>query len=415
MAVIRKSRPQRMMLAILFSFFFAVLWGCGDKTAQSPVGAKARDQRAAKVVVVASVEKQPIERTITVLGSLKPQQEVVLAAKVAGRVDAISVDIGTKVKAGQIIATIDPADYELRLQQAEAALAQTRARLGLPLKGAGEKINLEAVSSVKEAKAVFEEARLNRDRARSLHQEQLIAKSEFDAAEAAYEVAMNRYESARDEARLRQAALAERTAELEFAKKQLADASILAPFDGVVQRRQANHGAYLKEGDAVAILVQTDPLRLYMEVPEPEAARVVRGQEVRFMLTGETKERKAAITRVSPALERVSRMLVVEADAANGDGSLPAGAFAQAQIVIQGESEAITVAPEAIRTFAGLQKVYIFENGKAVEKEITTGARSKNWVEVLSGIKPGDRVVLAPDGIRAGDALAVASSQSPAS
>jgi hypothetical protein len=138
------------------------------------------------------------------------------------------------------------------------------------------------------------------------------------------------------------------------------------------------------------------------------------GQEVRFTITGETTERKTTISRVSPALEKEARILVVEADVSN-DGSLHAGAFAPAQIVVQGESRAIIVPPEAIRKFAGVQKVYAFENGHAVEKEITTGARGAGWVEVLTGLNEGDRVVLAPAGLRSGDAVAVANSDQPSS
>ena len=406
-----------MWLAVLLG----LVCGCNEKKA-ARVAPRQTDKSPPKHVQVMVAAKQPIERTISVLGSLKAKQEVVLSAKVAGRVQEITVDIGSKVKAGQVIARIDPRDYELRVHQAEAALAQTRARLGLPLKeesavlsrDALTKINLENVSSVKEAKAVYEEARVNRERALSLDKDQLIAKSEFDATEAAYKVAQSRYQSALDEARLRQAALAERQAELDFAREQLDDASIRAPFDGVVQVRHANLGAYLKEGDSVTTLVQTDPLRLHLEVPEAEAARIELGQEVRFRITGEPRERSAAISRVSPALEKDSRILVVEADVPN-DGSLPAWAFAQAQIVVQADSRGLIVPPEAIRTFAGVQKIYIFENGRAVEREITTGARGTTWVEVLSGLKEGEQVVLSPNGLRTGDLLALANTNRPSS
>src|SRR6185503_18842208 len=118
----------------------------------------------------------------------------------------------------------------------------------------------------------------------------------------------------------------------------------------VVQTRFANTGAYLKEGDPVVALVQIDPLRLRLEVPEPQAARIKLGQEVRFALTGEPTERKASITRVSPALDKESRMLGVEADVPN-DGALHPGAFAQAQIVVESETQALVIPPNAIRVF----------------------------------------------------------------
>jgi RND family efflux transporter MFP subunit len=359
-------------------------------------------------VSVATVSKRATERTITALGSLQAKQEVLLSAKVSGRLKTIAVDIGSAVKTGEVVARIEPRDYELQAQQAEAALAQTRARLGLPLQDGDDTVELEKISSVKEARALYEEASRNRDRAHSLDEAKLIPKSELDAAEAAHNVAFNRYQTALDEARQRQAALAERRAELELARLRLSDSSIKAPFDAVVQTRYVNTGAYLKEGDPVIALVQIDPLRLRLEVPEPQTARIKIGQEVRFALTGESTERKTSITRVSPALEKQSRMLAVEADVAN-DGSLHPGAFAQAQIVIDSQTQALVVPPGAIRVFAGLQKVFVVEKSKVTEKEITTGARGSDWVEVLGGIKEGDQVVLDPGGLRSGDTVSIPS------
>ena len=128
------------------------------------------------------------------------------------------------------------------------------------------------------------------------------------------------------------------------------------------------------------------------------------GQEVRFSLTGEQTERKASITRISPALDKQSRMLAVEADLPN-DGSLHPGAFAQAQIVVESATQALVVPPNAIRVFAGLQKVFVLDKTKVTEKEITTGARGPDWVEVLSGVKEGDQVVLDPGSLRSGDTV----------
>jgi len=382
------------------------LTGCHESSTASSTP-PAAPKNAARVVSVATVSKRPTERTITALGSLQAKQEVLLSAKVSGRLKTIQVDIGSAVKSGDVVARIDQRDCELQVQQAEAALAQMRARLGLPLEGGDDSVQVEKISSVREARALYEEASQNRDRAHNLDEAKLIPKSELDAAEAAYNVAFNRYHAALDEARQRQGALAERRAELELARQRLADSAIKAPFDAVVQTRFANTGAYLKEGDPVVALVQIDPLRLRLEVPEPQAARIKLGQEVRFALTGEPTERKASITRVSPALEKESRMLGVEADVPN-DGSLHPGAFAQAQIVID-QMQTLVVPLNAIRVFAGLQKVFVVEKNKVTEKEITTGVRGPDWVEVLGGVKDGDQVVLDPGGLRSGDTVSIPS------
>lgn len=381
------------------------LTGCHESSTASS-NAPAESEAPSKAVSVAVVSKRSVERAITVLGSLQAKQEVLLSAKVSGRLKVINVDIGSQVKTGDIIARVEPRDYELQVLQAEAAISQSRARLGLPLEGADDAVELEKVSSVKEARAVYEEASRNRERAKSLDQGKLIPKSELDAAESAYNVAYNRYQTALDDGRQRQAALSERRADLEIARQKLADSTIRAPFDAAVQTRFVNTGAYLKEGDQVAALVQIDPLRLRLDVPEPQAMRVVLDQEVRFSLTGENAERKTKITRISPALDKESRMLSVEADVPN-DGTLHPGAFAQAHVVVQSDLQTLVIPPKAIRVFAGLQKVFVVQTNQALEKEITTGARGPDWVEVLSGLKAGDRVVLDPGGLRSGDTVSV--------
>jgi len=399
--------PARKSLLLIAALATATcLTGCNESSTASSTPPPA--EPPARTVSVAIVSKRPTERTVPVLGSVQAKQEVLLSAKVSGRLKLIEVDIGSAVKAGDVIARIEPRDYELQVQQAEAALSQARARLGLPLKGTDDATEPDRVSSVKEARSVLDEASRNRERARSLDEAKLIPKSELDAAEGAYNVAYNRYQTALDDARQRQAALTERRVDLEVARQRLADSTLKAPFDGVVQTRFANTGAYLKEGDPLALLVQVDPLRLRLEVPEPLAARISLGQQVRFSLTGEQTERKATILRISPALAKESRMLAVEADVSN-DGALHPGAFAQAQIVVQSETQTLAVPPNAIRVFAGLQKVFVVEKDKVTEKEITTGARGPDWIEVLSGLKDGDRVVLDPGGLRSGDTVSIPS------
>jgi membrane fusion protein, multidrug efflux system len=412
----RLDEPATWRTAVLWFIGACLLVfasGCQEKsiasTDQNPL--TNTPLRSVRVVTAA---KRNVERTVTVLGSLKAKQEVLLSAKVPGRLQTIHVDIGSRVKTGDLIARIDPRDYEIKVKQAEAALAQARARLGLSLDGRDEKVDLEKISSVKEAKAVYDEARLTRERAAKLETEKLIPQSERDSAEASYNVALNRYQTALDEGRFRLAALAQKHAELDLAREELAAISIVAPFDAVVQVRHANPGAYLKEGDPLVALVQVDPLRLHLEVPEPEAPRIRLGQEVRFMVTGETEERVAQITRISPQMDNETRMLIVEADVPN-DGSLRAGAFAQARIVVQAQSAALVVPPEAIRVFAGVQKTFVLQDDKAIEKEITTGNRTSDWVEILTGLKEGERVILGPGGLRSGDRVAIARSGQPAS
>ncbi len=100
-----------------------------------PVSARTADADAARQVTGVLAAEQPLDRVVTVTGTLAAEDQVALAFKVAGRVDALNVDLGTTVREGEIVARLLPNDFEFRLHQAEAALHQARVRLGLPASG----------------------------------------------------------------------------------------------------------------------------------------------------------------------------------------------------------------------------------------------------------------------------------------
>jgi HAE1 family hydrophobic/amphiphilic exporter-1 len=109
-----------------------------------------------------------VARTVSVTGTLAAEDAVLLGTKVVGRLSQITVDLGSRVRRGQAIARIDPGDYRLRVEQAEATLQQARARLGLPPDGTSDRIDPANTGAVRQATAVLKEARLNRQRQVSL-------------------------------------------------------------------------------------------------------------------------------------------------------------------------------------------------------------------------------------------------------
>ncbi len=347
-----------------------------------------------------------MERVVEATGFLLPYESATLSVKVPGRLQLLAVDLGSRVQPGDLLAQVEPRDYELRVQQAEAALAQARAALGLPLNGADDLIPPEETSPVRQARAVLEEATKTRARVLELTRSGISATAELDAAEAAYQVALSRYESALDEARTRQAALAQRRAEWELARKQLADTAVSAPFAGAVQARLANLGEFLPAGAPVVRLVQTTPLRLRLEVPEREAGALKPGQRVRFTLDGLPAEHETTLLRLSPALLESSRMRVAEADVDN-PGHFPVGAFVRARVVVA-EDRAVAVPPSALVVFAGIEKVVLVQEGRAQERPVTTGRRGPDWVEIVTGLSGGEAVVLDPGNLQTGQAVRVA-------
>ncbi|HXG49233.1 MAG TPA: biotin/lipoyl-binding protein, partial [Methylomirabilota bacterium] len=181
--------------------FAVALVSCGERQRpQAPAPAA-----APRVVTVAEATMRPLERIIVVTGSLAAQESSTLSVKVPGRLKLMHVDIGTAVEQGEVVAQVEPRDYELRLQQAAALLAQARAAVGLPLEGEDDQFKPDETSVVRQARAVLEEAAQNRARVLKLADSGIAPPAEVDTVEAAYKVALNRHDAALEEVRSRQA------------------------------------------------------------------------------------------------------------------------------------------------------------------------------------------------------------------
>src|SRR5512143_1005926 len=353
-------------------------FGCGNDTAPARAAGPAKAQAPRPVRVVAA-EVGRLPRTVTVTGTLAADEAVVAGFKVAGRVSEIAVDLGSTVRKGQV-----------------------RAGLGLPRDGSSESVDPEKTALVREARAVLEEARLNRDRTAQLWEKNYIARSEADASLSRLLVAESRYQAALEEIRNRQELLAERSSGLALARQQLADAVLSAPIDGAVRERRTSVGEYLAAGAPAFRLVRIHPLRLRVAVPEREAASVRVGQAVRVLLEGDPAVHAGRVARLSPSIQEQNRTRIVEAEVANRDGRLRPGSFARAEIVVEADRTAVTVPASTVVTFAGLEKVFGIKDGKAIEKRIRTGRRSGDRVEILEGVAAGEPVVTDPGSLVGG-------------
>ncbi|HEV7744758.1 MAG TPA: efflux RND transporter periplasmic adaptor subunit [Pyrinomonadaceae bacterium] len=398
-----RSMPNsiRFIAGPLFCVLVSAFGACKSGYQGSAQQIRPGDNKAARQVKIARVEETPFGETVTANGTLAAFDQTTVSVKVAGRVSSISVDLGTVVRRGQSIAQLDANDYNLRVQQSEAALSQARARLGLSPDGTDDGVSPEQTGTVRQAKAQLDEARLSRERAVRLVEQGIVAKADFDAADATFKVAQSRYQDAIEEIRNRQALLAQRRSELALARQQLSDTTVHAPIDGVVQLKRSSVGEYLAAGAPLVDIVRMNPLRLQAQVPERDASTVRFGQNVRVSVEGDAKVYLGQIKRLSPVITQQNRMLMVEADVQN-DGNLRPGSFAKAEIVTNDAKMAVTVPNNAIVTFAGIEKVIVIQNGKALEKPITTGRRSSEWTEILSGVSVGDQVIVDPGNLQSG-------------
>ena len=397
-------RTSGLALISLFALLPLGPLACKSDYPASGKAASPESKGQPRQVKTVKVAEMPIGQTVTVNGTLAAYDHTTLSIKVPGRLQTISIDLGSVVHKGQAIAQVEQQDYQLRVQQAEAALAQARARLGLSPDGADDRVTAEETGTVRQAKAVLEDAKSKRDRAAKLVQQGVIPHAEFDTVDSEYKVALSRYQDSLEEIRNRQGLLAQRRSELALARQQLADTIVYAPLEGVVQEKKASVGEYLAAGAPIVNIVRIDPLRLQVNVPERESHSIRTGQSVRVTVEGDAEVYLGYVKRLSPTISEQNRVLAVEADVRN-NGRLRPGAFVKAEIVTDQTSTAVTVPSTAIVTFAGIEKVMLVENGKATEKAVTTGRRGPDWIEIKAGVNVGQSVIVDPGNLQSGQAV----------
>jgi RND family efflux transporter MFP subunit len=356
-------------------------------------------------LIAATLENLP--RVVKATGALAAEEEVTAAFKVPGRILEITADLGSPVRKGQILSSLDASDFRLRVEQAEASVNQVRAQLGLAPGGTDDQVDSEQTSLVRETRALVENARLNRQRLSSLVEKGFVARAEVDDATSQVLVAESRYQSALEEIRNRQAVLVERRLALALSRQQLADAVLVSPIDGTVLERKASVGEFVSAGAPIFRLVRVDPLRLRVAVTERDAAALRVGQAVRVSVEGDSGIHSGRIARMSPSIAEQNRTLSIEAEIANPDGRLRPGAFAQAEILIEGGHPSLLIPASSLVTFAGLEKVLTVKEDKVAELKVRSGQRLGDRIEIVEGLPPGVSVISEPGNLTGGQPVAV--------
>jgi RND family efflux transporter MFP subunit len=399
---------------VLLAFAAGTGVACKASTATNAAGGAGGRQAEVREVEVVSATEDRLVRAVNVTGTLAAEEQVTLSMKVTGRLQDLYVDLGSHVTRGQVLARLVPTDFNLRVSQAEAALQQARARLGLPLQGDDDRIDLEQASLVRSARALLEEARLNRERQATFVERGIAPKATLDSADAALKVADSRYQDAIEEVRNRQAVLEQRRTELELARQAVRDSQLTSPLDGVVRERHVTVGQYLAAGSPAVTIVRMHPLRLRVAVPEREAQQVRVNQEVQVRVEGDPTVHVGRVARISPAIDETSRTLMVEAEVPNPKSLLRPGSFANTAIVASNADPAISVPASALVTFAGVEKVLTIKDGKVVEKRVSVGRRERDRLEIVTGLAAGEQVIAQPGNLVEGTPVRVAGGRVPA-
>ena len=377
-----------------FLFLAPILFvNCSGRSPQKGVEAAAgAEERPA--VRVARAEIRHVPRSISVTGSLSPEETVTVTHEVAGRLEEIRVDFGQRVRGGEVIAELDKRELRLQLDRTRASLAQALARIGLT--PGQEDVVPETTPAIRQAQAMLEDARTRYESAAKLVQTGDIASDRFVEVEKAYRAREAALDAARHELQTSLATIQALTAEVKLAEKKLADATVRAPFDAFVSERLAAPGQYLRENTPLVTLVKPHPLRLRVEIPESAAATVRIGTELTFVTDAiPGQEFRAVVREINPALDPRSRSLAAEARLSTTDSRLRPGMFVQVRLVVERDAAIVVVPREAVYTVAGLSKLFLIRNGRAVEKRVFLGSNVEGWVEVHDGaFEAGELVAL---------------------
>lgn len=294
-----------------------------------------------------------VQRTIEATGTLAPWEEVIVSNKTPGTVDKIFADLGDKLAEGELVMRLDQKDAKADFDNAEANL--------------------------KKARAVLTDASLNLKRYSGLFQEGIASTSQRDAAQTQYDVA---------DAQVNQA-----KAQFELAKKHLADTEIKSPITGYVKKRLVSAGETIKDKTPAFILVKNDPLKFQGAVPEFHAPHIAIGQDVAIHIDAfADKTFSGKIIRISPSVDETTRTFSIEAQVPNPGGILKSGFFAKGLILLKKEDNIPFIPETALYSFAGINKVYVIDNNVAKERQVKTGSREADMVEIAEGVKPGDIV-----------------------
>lgn len=395
-------RPSANTIHV-FSTLLLAACGAGHR---APTGARSAPPVTVELVAAAST---PLAEHVTAHGTLAAEDEVALGFEHAGTLATLDVDLGSRVAAGARLAALDVATAELEVRVAEAAVRQARARLGLDPDGDDDRVDPESTPAMRQAQATLTEARLALDRAQTLERQSLMPGANVENARAAFEVAESRLASARNDVRDQVVALAQRRVEAELARRRIALSELRAPFDGAIAARHRSPPEYVPAGDPVVTLLRTDPLRLRLRIPERDAGRITTGQSVRFTAEGVDGEHTGSVTRLSPRIEPETRTLLVEVTVANREGRLRPGLFARAAVEVGAPRPRITIPSDALVAFAGVEKVFVAEDGVARERPVVSGRRLEGSVEILEGLASGELVVRAAEGLVNGQPVQVRS------
>lgn len=320
-----------------FSFFpvLIILLSCGDKKKDAATGAGTQQQPPVAVdVIIAGYS--PLSNIIEANGTVVANETTELRPEVNGRLTYLNIPEGKAVSQGAVLARINDADLQAQLTKLKAQLAL---------------------------------AEKTEERLRKLLEVEGINRADYD-------VAVNQVSSFK--------------ADIGVVQANISRTIIRAPFSGTIGLRQVSPGAYVSPQTVLATIQQVNRSKIDFTLPEVYASTVRTGNTVSIEVNGE--KRRATVLAIEPELNTATRNMIVRAVVQNG--VINPGSFVKVFIDAGSRNNTILVPSSSIIPDARSKKVIVAKNGKGIMTTIETGLRTPGGVEVVSGLNPGDSVVV---------------------
>lgn len=309
-----------------------------------------------------------ISEKVALTGSLRPKQQVDVNPRISGRITQINVDIGQLVARGTLIATIEDDEIRQQIERSKASIAV-------------------ADASIAQREAELSNAKVELDRRKQLVKDGVLSQQELDGLEMRHRVAASQLELAR--AQRRQTEAEQR--ELNIRQSQT---RVFSPIAGIVARRQLDLGATAGANTPIVTIVSVSPMVILANAAEQDISRIKKGAQVNVTIDSLPGQKfTGRVMRISPLLDPQTRNGQVEIEIPNTGGLLKGEMFARVELNLGSERETLLLPRDALVYRGEKPGVFTIEADKAKFLEVETGLAQEDKVEVLGGLKLGDKVI----------------------
>jgi RND family efflux transporter MFP subunit len=388
-----RSRALRVVVLLVLAVLLAagaVFWGINARIQTAAAVKETTQELAIPTVSVIHPKPGAMKNEVVLPGNIQAFTDAPIYARSSGYLKQWNVDIGGRVKAGQVLATIEAPELDQQVRQAKASLQQTQASLD------------QALANQQQGKANEELARVTAQRWQNLVNKGAVSRQENDQYQAQYQAQVANLNALEQAIAAARSNISAAEANLGRLQEMQGYETVKAPFDGIVTARNIDVGALINAGNGgpaqeLFHLASTAKLRVYVSVPQADSRAATVGIKAYLTLSEFPGRRfQGELVRTSGAIDPATRTLLTEVDVDNASGELRPGAYAEVHLMIPEGSRSL-ILPVNVLLFRGEGlRVGVVRDGKAELVPVILGKDYGNEVEIVSGLNENDVVISNP-------------------